>query len=650
MDRCSSSESISQALLYCRSPRVSTSPFQLHEGITTTSIPRNDAEFRRVLLLIAYSRRLVQTYSLVILSVILIFAILHGRKKLPARLLPRRREDVKAIKINKDIEDGYDSGSNTLQGTPSPPSTEDDNVKVTEDTHLLSTSPAPRPSRTSSIKAFLQYQPIRHVPLTNRPLPPNGTSLLILLLISINIFYSLFGFKLLTTSPHDLFIFADRLSLVFAANLPLLYLLAAKTQPLTYLTGYSYSSLNIFHRRLASFLCLLALLHSVGMAGVWYLLLRPQGFTLLRFVLSRIIILGILALLCYELLYLTSLSSFRARRYEVFLFLHIVLQVIALPLVFFHAPTSRPYVIIALLISTTDRLYYRLYRKRLTLPSSSVTLTVLPDGETVLLTAIVPLSSTTATKTTTRSLHQGWNPTDHVFLTIPSISRFQAHPFTIFSNAPSTRSSSDPHPPPTETNLQLLIRAQSGFSRHLLTQALTSQSPPPITLDGPYGSPHTLDMLSTKQNIVLVAGGSGIAVIWPLFHSLLEPKPAISDGPHSTTKAGKRVYVIWIVHQHEHIEWVGKSERGLREEVDRIDGAMITVLDTQHGTRRPDVCHQIEEWLYDLPQSKHGGLDGGLGVMVSGPDGLNRDVRNYGSRLVRTGVRNVEVSVEKFGW
>jgi hypothetical protein len=44
-------------------------------------------------------------------------------------------------------------------------------------------------------------------------------------------------------------VFADRCGLVFA-NLPLLYLLAAKTQLHRLLTGYSYESLNIVHRRL----------------------------------------------------------------------------------------------------------------------------------------------------------------------------------------------------------------------------------------------------------------------------------------------------------------------------------------------------------------------------------------------------------------
>lgn len=48
------------------------------------------------------------------------------------------------------------------------------------------------------------------------------------------------------------------------ANLPLLYLLAAKNQPLKLLTEYSYEALNVFHHRLGELLCLEAMIHAVG--------------------------------------------------------------------------------------------------------------------------------------------------------------------------------------------------------------------------------------------------------------------------------------------------------------------------------------------------------------------------------------------------
>jgi hypothetical protein len=38
------------------------------------------------------------------------------------------------------------------------------------------------------------------------------------------------------------------------------------------------------------------------------------------------------------------------------------------------------------------------------------------------------------------------------------------------------------------------------------------------------------------------------------------------------------------------------------------------------------------------------------GVVVSGPDGLNRSVRNLCAEMVREGGKDVSVEVEKFGW
>lgn len=72
-------------------------------------------------------------------------------------------------------------------------------------------------------------------------------TLLVLALIALNVFYNLHGMPL---SLQYAFALADRCGLLVSANLPLLYLLAAKTQPVKMLTGYSYESLNGFHRRL----------------------------------------------------------------------------------------------------------------------------------------------------------------------------------------------------------------------------------------------------------------------------------------------------------------------------------------------------------------------------------------------------------------
>src|SRR6478735_8647539 len=96
---------------------------------------------------------------------------------------------------------------------------------------------------------------------------------------------------------------------------------------------------------------------------VWYAALRKLGFTLARFIMNRLVILGLLAFLSYQILYFTSLGTFRKRMYEVFLALHIFFQIAGLAFLWFHYHTSRPYVGASLAIFVVDRLIFRLWLK-----------------------------------------------------------------------------------------------------------------------------------------------------------------------------------------------------------------------------------------------------------------------------------------------
>ena len=139
-------------------------------------------------------------------------------------------------------------GSSTIEGTASPPQ-----KHIDEETPLLHHGHAlpslyPRRTTLSSINGFLMYQP-RPIPFLNKILPSNGSSVAIISLIAINLFYIFFHINF---SIFELFVLADRFGLMFVANLPLLYLLAAKNQPLKFFTGRSYESLNIFTKDWAS--------------------------------------------------------------------------------------------------------------------------------------------------------------------------------------------------------------------------------------------------------------------------------------------------------------------------------------------------------------------------------------------------------------
>ncbi|KAI4179261.1 MAG: hypothetical protein L6R41_007946 [Letrouitia leprolyta] len=434
-----------------------------------------------------------------------------------------------------------------------------------------------------------------------------------------------------------LFVFADRTSLVFVANLPLLYLFAAKNQPIKILTGYSYETLNIFHRRLGEAMCLLALLHSVGMVGVWYTILRPTGFGLARFLLSKIILLGTGAFVAYELLYFSSLRSFRQRWYELFLALHVSLQVIALVLVWFHHHNSRPYVGAALAIFLIDRLIYRVALK---VHSSRALLQVCEDEQTVVVRATIPLARTWRSWSYLAGsrITNGWKATEHVFLTVPAISRrhfVQAHPFTISSRAPDKYD--------TATQLKLIIRAQKGFSGDLLRYA-KSCSTANVRIDGPYGSQSALHLLRQCDLSVIVAGGSGIAVALPLVWALHYHCSCVDLEHSAGKKLPSRTVLIWVTRHENHTAWVDPAELQFLQE-NRLE-VIIPPPTVKNG--HPDIPSILQSWICShdiaLDDSKTK-----IGVVCSGPDGMNRMIRNTCSSLLTQGY-NVDVEVEKFGW
>ncbi|KAH0158051.1 ferric reductase-like transmembrane component, partial [Aureobasidium melanogenum] len=239
-------------------------------------------------------------------------------------------------------------------------------------------------------------------------------------------------------------------------------------------------------------------------------------------------------------------------------------------------------------------------------------LSVLQDGETVMLSSNWQLPQSSWWRSF--GIKDGWKPAEHVFLTVPALSHkhlVQAHPFTIASAAPT---SADSH-----AWLNFLIRAQDGFSRDLLryTQLHSSVN---IRVDGPYGSSHALDMLHDKDVAVVVAGGSGIAVAFPLVWSLL--KASAQDLELESNRQSKsRVSLIWVVHDQEHIHWIPQDRLDELREL----GCKIMIPPPTRKAGRPDLPHLIEAaanaWNNEIE-------DPSVGVVVAGPDGMNRSCRN----------------------
>ncbi|KXT12672.1 hypothetical protein AC579_4508 [Pseudocercospora musae] len=541
--------------------------------------------------------------------------------------ISNRRQDSFATAIYTiRHEDGWasSSSSSTREGDATPPTKPEPDDEVSPLSPLLRQADQTSGRHRSRVfrpwsytKAILTYQP-PSLPILHRIIPSNSTSLVVMLLLGLNLFYLLFGIDLSTLSAVD--VLADRAGLLFVANLPWLYLMAAKTQPIKRLTGDSYENLNLIHRRQGEWLCFLAVVHFGGMVVAWYNFLQ-SFLTLWGFLTIHYIAWGVGAFVAYEALYLTSLSSFREWWYEVFLVSHVFLQAAALVLLWMHHFRAGPYAVTALLIFVLDRLVWRLGLKS---TSINATLNIMEDGETVKVSGdwpVLPQTTSRWRKWLGQDMRFGWFPSEHVFITVPGISRkhrLQFHPMTIASAAPLGNG---------HAWFNLIIRAKGGFSRDLLNYARTFPSTT-VLLDGPYGSLHALEMLEASDTAIIVAGGSGLAVAYPMLWHLVH-----LEGSHRPNVA-----FIWIVQDASHISWIG-TER--LEELRRMRCRVVLPPPSRkHG--RPDVCALLRDTIDEIQ-------DGKVGVVVSGPDGMNRDVRNSCASMIWEG-RDVEVTVEKFGW
>jgi hypothetical protein len=597
---------------------------------------------------VKYTQWAVLHYQATMVGVVLVFSIWHGidkywRNRRAAQLARRPQKVSDSLAKNnlrthhREREGSGSSGSSaTLIGGVCVSGPQKASWSMDDRSPLLPRQHT-KLSWFSRLRSFLVYQPLP-ILFFNKTLPENATTLLILALFGINIFYTVLG---IAWEIPLMLVFSDRASLIFAANLPWLYILGAKNQPLRLLTGYSYEHLNILHRRLGEWLCFIALVHSGTMFMVWYTFFRPDGHDLWWFLTEKTVYLGLITLFCYETLYATSLASFRKWWYELFLALHVGLQAGALGFLYFHHRGSKPYVRITLAIFLLDRLVFRLLAKS---RQFKARVKVMPDGNTVLLSGNWPLTAKRHSmwrSLFSQNMHAGWDPAEHVFLTIPSLGQkhiFQAHPFTIASAAPSDEQE--------HAWFDLIIRALDGFTRDLLIHAETCSSVT-IRLDGPYGSSHAYDMLRSSDVAVAIVGGSGIAVAYPMLWALLRPDSnrahtdVESEAAAESCRSARKVAVIWIVHQADHIQWLGQ---------DRLDelaaiGLRVVLPPPTREAGRPDVAVLVRGTIEDLTS----GGQSRVGVMVSGPDGMNRAARNCCAQMLGEG-HEIEVAVEKFGW
>lgn len=304
--------------------------------------------------------------------------------------------------------------------------------------------------------------------------------------------------------------------------------------------------------------------------------------------------------------------------------------------------------------------------RKTTAVTVTATLEAVPGTDLVRVSAPLPSSSASKVVSQYRA-----RPASHVYVSVPPEGRPTANPaspshfifeflYNPFTVASVSASSS------VDTTLSLIFRRYAGpMTSHL--HLSSSSTPPriPLTIDGPYGEasfsfPSLLSQKGGAHRILLFAGGVGATFILPIYRTLLADHPA------------SRVRLVWAVRTAADVTWATSPSEGAANSslLDDEDvqifltgeiGADSTAssrgtgaggsstnrgieLADLHGRRagRPDVRKIVDD-TFRLGQAET------VAVLVCGPEGMARDVRNAVRPWVMKG-RNVWWHDEAFGW
>ena len=280
-----------------------------------------------------------------------------------------------------------------------------------------------------------------------------------------------------------------------------------------------------------------------------------QNSILLQKLQSPVVIYGMLSFAGLNLMITTALRPLRKLSYRVFFVTHLLIALALPATLWFHAASSRKYMLEALGVFLVDIGF----RKRDTI-TVETTISLIPG--TSLIKIVVPVPRQRQNK----FLH-GVAPGAHVYVNVPPATRskfrsknvkaaddaaevlfeFMFNPFTIA------------HVDQDAGTMTLVARQQKGpMTKGLANFASSSPSPASpaaaqerkalLNIEGPYGAAKhfpTLSLGSEFDRILLIAGGVGATFTIPLYRGI------VAENSDATTK----VEMVWAVRNAGEATW-----------------------------------------------------------------------------------------------
>ncbi|OQN98169.1 hypothetical protein B0A48_16001 [Cryoendolithus antarcticus] len=347
-----------------------------------------------------------------------------------------------------------------------------------------------------------------------------------------------------------------RAAWVSVTQIPFIYLLSCKFNPISLLTGISYVRLNWLHRWSARTVFLTIIVHWAYFFREWVL----SDLVKWEFQLMSMVKYGFGAWSVIGWMILTGFGFFRALNHELFVAQHICAAAALLWLLYVHVPAYAQYNVwlsvafvafdwFARIILGVLRNTHILSWRTAKAPGYAATAEALPGNMTRLTIAHADFT---------------WRAGQHIHLWLPTIRPFEVHPFTIASIP--VRSSST-----SSNTLEVMIKAHSGFTRTLYNaakkDALTGKKRR-VFINGPWGMPPDLRHFET---VVLISCASGASYIAPMLRRLV-----------TSTGCVAKLHVHWIIRSAQHLTWF---ESSLREAVQKAQLRSMHLQITVHVTQ-----------------------------------------------------------------
>lgn len=357
---------------------------------------------------------------------------------------------------------------------------------------------------------------------------------------------------------------------VTVMQVPLLYLLASKCSILGFLAGTSYERLNWFHRWVGRTIFVTATMH-----GFHFYTEYVQADMLDDMIAMMPIIkygLGAWAVLLWTLV--SSVAPLRHMAYELFVLQHLLSAAVFLWLIYVHVPTYARYnVWFAIAALCFDRVYrttllvwqnvkFRANRGRCT------------GGQRIGHQAQVRAVGDSTTVVTIKDVHFRWRAGQHLYLWMPNIKAFEAHPYTIASahQLPETCICN---------SIQLVVRKHNGFSKRLhdfaaKAQAAGRKEKLTAFVSGPYGVSPRWDIYET---LILISASTGASFTLPILESVLSTRKSVCT---------KRVDFLLAAKQGEEIDFYVTRLQELIEQAKEVGIELfVHIAVTRSGKSSP---------------------------------------------------------------